>query len=177
MPFSDSSTVTTFPFQIIHCDLWTPPVPSCSGYKYYLIIMDDFSHYTWTFPLRAKSDAPGVLHRFFQFVLTQFRVFIQCMQCDNGGEFLNSSLCSFLGAHCTSLRLLCPHTSPQNGKAERDIHSTNDIVRTLLSQAHMPPKFWVEGLHTSTYLPQCLSLTRHPTEHITLDALWHAPIL
>uniref|UniRef100_A0A452XXK2 Uncharacterized protein n=1 Tax=Aegilops tauschii subsp. strangulata TaxID=200361 RepID=A0A452XXK2_AEGTS len=39
LPFSHSSTVTTFPFQIIHCDLWTSPVARCSGYKYYLIIM------------------------------------------------------------------------------------------------------------------------------------------
>uniref|UniRef100_A0A452XXJ4 Integrase catalytic domain-containing protein n=1 Tax=Aegilops tauschii subsp. strangulata TaxID=200361 RepID=A0A452XXJ4_AEGTS len=74
------------------------------------------------------------------------------MQCDNGGEFLNSSLRSSLSAHGTSLRLSCPHTSPQNGKAERAIRSINDIIRTLLVQAHMPPKFWVEALHTSTYL-------------------------
>jgi hypothetical protein len=30
-----------------------------SGYKYYLVVVDDFSHYSWTFPLRAKSEAFG----------------------------------------------------------------------------------------------------------------------
>jgi hypothetical protein len=41
---------------MIHCDLWTSPVPNVSGFKYYLVILDDFSHFVWTFPLRLKSD-------------------------------------------------------------------------------------------------------------------------
>jgi hypothetical protein len=36
-------------------DLWTSPVLSISGFKYYLVVVDDFSHYSWTFSLRAKS--------------------------------------------------------------------------------------------------------------------------
>ena len=74
------------------------------------------------------------------------------MQCDNGGEFLYGDLRSFFGTHGISFRLTCPHTSPQNGKAERMIRTTNDVVRSLLSQAHLPPPFWVEALHTATYL-------------------------
>jgi hypothetical protein len=38
-------------FDLIHCDLWTSPVPSASGYKYYLVILDDCTHYSWTFSL------------------------------------------------------------------------------------------------------------------------------
>ena len=53
----------------------------------------------------------------------------------------------------------CPHTSPQNGKAERIIRTTNNILRSLLFQASMPPSYWVEALHTATYL-----LNRHPTK-------------
>jgi hypothetical protein len=45
-----------------------------------------------------------------------------------------------------------PYTSPQNGKAERSLHSINDILRTLLIQASLPPCFWVEALWTTTYL-------------------------
>jgi hypothetical protein len=32
-------------FDLIHCDLWTSPVVSISGYKYYLIILDDCSYF------------------------------------------------------------------------------------------------------------------------------------
>lgn len=37
------------PFQILHCDLWTSPTVSFSGFKYYFVVLDHFKHYTWTF--------------------------------------------------------------------------------------------------------------------------------
>ena len=53
----------------------------------------------------------------------------------------------------------CPYTSSQNGKAERILRSINNIVRSLLFQASLPTFYWVEGLHTATYL-----LNRLPTK-------------
>lgn len=53
----------------------------------------------------------------------------------------------------------CPHTSSQNGKAERILRSINNIVRSLLFQASLPSTFWVEALHTATHL-----INRHPTK-------------
>jgi hypothetical protein len=38
-------------FDLAHCDRWTSPVISLSRYKYYLVILDDYSHFLWTFPL------------------------------------------------------------------------------------------------------------------------------
>jgi hypothetical protein len=63
----------------------------------------------------------------------------------------------------------CPYTSSQNGKAERMIRTTNDTIRTLL-QAHLPTRFWAEGLHTSTYLLNRLPSTTcpAPTPHQAL---------
>jgi hypothetical protein len=51
----------------------------------------------------------------------------------------------------------CPYTSPQNGKAERIIHSVNNVIRTLLIQDSLPRHYWAEGLHTATYLLNRLS--------------------
>jgi hypothetical protein len=51
LPFSFSIKNTHRAFEIIHCDLWTSHVESVSGYKYFLVILDDFTHYLWTFPL------------------------------------------------------------------------------------------------------------------------------
>jgi hypothetical protein len=56
LPFSTSHSRATKNFDLIHCDLWTSPVFSVSGYKYYLFILDDYSHYLWTFSLQLKSD-------------------------------------------------------------------------------------------------------------------------
>lgn len=45
LPFNQSSSRATKNFDLVHCDLWTSPVLSVSGYKYYLVILDDCSHY------------------------------------------------------------------------------------------------------------------------------------
>ena len=46
LPFSSSSSHAAYAFDLIHCDMWTSPVLSMSGYKYYLVVVDDFSHYS-----------------------------------------------------------------------------------------------------------------------------------
>ncbi|XP_074283909.1 uncharacterized protein LOC141608456 [Silene latifolia] len=56
LPFHDSNSVTLAPFDIIHADLWTSPVLSKSSYKYYLILIDNFTQFVWVYPLTAKSE-------------------------------------------------------------------------------------------------------------------------
>jgi hypothetical protein len=51
----------------------------------------------------------------------------------------------------------CPYTSQQNGKAECSLRTINDILRSLLFQASLPPAYWVEALHNATYLVNRLS--------------------
>jgi hypothetical protein len=70
LPFGLSTTRVVNRFDLIHCDLWTSPVVSVSGYKYYLVIIDDYSHYTWTFPRRLKSDTFTTISNFFAHVRT-----------------------------------------------------------------------------------------------------------
>jgi hypothetical protein len=132
-----------------------------SGYKYYLIILDDCTHYLWTFPLKLKSDTFTSLSNIFAYVSTQFGCTMKAIQCDNGREFDNSSTRTFLLTKGALLRMSCPYTSPQNGKAERIIRSINNVIRTLLFQANLPRRYWAEGLHTATYL-----LNRLPTKTI-----------
>jgi hypothetical protein len=79
LPFSSSSSHAARIFDLVHCDLWTSPVISISGYKYYIVVVDDFSHYSWTFPLLAKSEAFPVIHHFFAWVFTQFGLTIKAV--------------------------------------------------------------------------------------------------
>jgi hypothetical protein len=59
-------------------------VVSNSCFKYYLVVLDDFSHFAWTFPLRQKFDVLPTLISFHAFVLTQFQHPIMCLQTGNG---------------------------------------------------------------------------------------------
>jgi histone deacetylase 1/2 len=150
LPFSFSNSVSYVPFQIIQADVWTSPVHSCSGFKYYLVFIDDLTHYIWTFPLHCKSDVFACFLSFHAYVTTQFQLPIISFQSDNGKEFDNNALCSHLSAHGISLRLSCPYTSSQNGKTERIIQTINDCVRSMLLHAGMPPTFLVKALSTAT---------------------------
>ena len=152
LPFPVSSSRASNKFDLIHCDLWTSPVVSVSGYKYYLVILDDCTHYLWTFPLRLKSDTFSALAGFIASASTQFAAPVKAVQCDNGREFDNSSSRAFFLSRGIHLRMSCPYTSPQNGKAERIIRSINNVIRSLLFQASMPPSYWVEALSTATSL-------------------------
>ena len=152
LPFSSSSSCSTYPFELIHCDLWTSPVASVSGFQYYLVILDDFSHFVWTFPLRNKSDVHTIFLNFKQYVSTHFLLPIRFIQCDNGREFDNFKNRNLFLQHGILLRFSCPYTSPQNGKAERSLRTLNDIIRTLLIHSSMPPTFWAEALRVATYL-------------------------
>jgi hypothetical protein len=51
LPFSSSTSVSRDKFELIHCDLWTSPIISNFGFRYYLVIVDDYSHFYWSFPL------------------------------------------------------------------------------------------------------------------------------
>jgi hypothetical protein len=158
LPFCSSSHRAEHPFDLIYLYLWTSPVVSLLSSKYYLIILDDFTHYLWTFPLKLKSDTFTTLSNFFAYVSTQFGRIVKAIQCDNGREFDNSSTRIFLLSNDTQLRMSCPYTSPQNGKAERIIRLVNNVIRSLLIHASLPGRYWTEGLHTATYL-----LNRLPT--------------
>jgi len=80
-----------------------------------------------------------MLAQFIAHVSTQFGARVKAVQCDNGNEFDNSGTRHFFLTQGIYLRKSCPYTSPQNGKAERIIRSINNVVRSLLFQASMPP--------------------------------------
>jgi hypothetical protein len=108
-------------------------------------------------------------------VSTQFGLTIKVVQCDNGCEFDNHTSRSFFLSQGVQLRMSCPYTSPQNGKAERMIRTTNDVMRTLPIQASLPPCLWAEYLNTSTYSINRLPSTASPapTPHHSPGSLWY----
>nr|GFB69226.1 retrovirus-related Pol polyprotein from transposon TNT 1-94 [Tanacetum cinerariifolium] len=55
--------------QLLHMDLCGPMrVASINGKRYVLVIVDDYSRYTWTYFLRSKNETPKVLIDFLRLV-------------------------------------------------------------------------------------------------------------
>lgn len=65
LPFSPSSFVAKRVLERIHCDLWGPaPVMSGQGFRFYVIFIDNWSHFSWLYPLKNKSDFTAVFMKF-----------------------------------------------------------------------------------------------------------------
>lgn len=56
LPFSLSNIVATYPFQIIYYDAWTSLIQIISGLKYYVVCLDQYSHFDWVYLLCYKFD-------------------------------------------------------------------------------------------------------------------------
>lgn len=160
LSFPISHTASTVPFQLVHMDVWGPsPVPSNKGYRYYLLVVDDFTRYTWLFPLHYKSEVKYAISNFKAYVTNQFHTTIQTVRSDNGGEFVNHFLLSLFLTHGVVHQTSCPHTPQQNGVVERKHRHLIETTITLLLQAQLPTKFWLEALTTAVYLTNRLPHT------------------
>ncbi|KAJ9546580.1 hypothetical protein OSB04_019123 [Centaurea solstitialis] len=146
---------------LLHSDLWTSPVLSTGGHRYYILFLDDLTDFLWTYPLTNKSQVYNTFTNFHNHIHTQFKRKIKQFQCDNGTEYTNNNFKQFCHINGMHFRFSCPHTSSQNDKAERKIRTINNMIRTLLSQASLPPSFWHHALETATYLLNILPKKTH----------------
>ncbi|GJZ07935.1 ribonuclease H-like domain-containing protein [Tanacetum coccineum] len=95
LPFHSSDSIVEHCFDIIHSDLWTSPIISSSGFKYYVLFLDHFSHFLWIYPLRSKSDMFDKFLHFRNYVKNQFKCEIKSFQCDHGGVNMVRSIWLF----------------------------------------------------------------------------------
>lgn len=78
---------------LLHSDVWGPsPGVSVSGFRYYVSFVDDFSKYTWIFPLVSNSDVSSVIRTFVPFAENMLSCTLKIFRSDGGGEFVNKSL-------------------------------------------------------------------------------------
>jgi hypothetical protein len=62
-----SGICTSRNLELLHMDLMGPTrTDSLSGKRYILVIVDDFSRFTWAIPIREKSDAFDVAQHLFK---------------------------------------------------------------------------------------------------------------
>ncbi|KAI3718223.1 hypothetical protein L6452_19085 [Arctium lappa] len=89
------SSVTS-PLQLLHMDLFGPVnIQSIAGKKYTLVIVDEYSRYTWVIFLRCKSDTPEELISFVKKMEVLNNLTVRSIRRDHGTEFKNSSLNNF----------------------------------------------------------------------------------
>nr|GEZ34097.1 ribonuclease H-like domain-containing protein [Tanacetum cinerariifolium] len=78
---------------LLHMDLCGPMrIASINGKRYILVIMDDYSHYTWVHFLRSKDEAPKVIIIFLKRITVLLQSPVIIIRTDNGTEFKNQVL-------------------------------------------------------------------------------------
>jgi hypothetical protein len=86
LPFSESIRSSSSPLEVIHFDVWTSPVPSLSGCKFYVLFIDEYSWFTWLYPIMNKNEIFQCFIKFKLLVENLFSTTIKYFQTDNGGN-------------------------------------------------------------------------------------------
>ncbi|KAL1215124.1 Retrovirus-related Pol polyprotein from transposon TNT 1-94 [Cardamine amara subsp. amara] len=114
-PLSNNKTWEIF--EMVHCDIWGPyRIPSHSGARYFLTIVDDYSRGTWVYLMNMKSETPTKLRYFLAMINRQFGKLVRTIGSDNGSEFL--SMTTYFLEQGIHHETSCVGTPQQNASVE-----------------------------------------------------------
>ncbi|KAJ9548250.1 LOW QUALITY PROTEIN: hypothetical protein OSB04_020793 [Centaurea solstitialis] len=165
---------TSKPLQLLHMDLCGPMrVQSINGRKYVLVIVDDFSRYTWVNFLRSKDGASDIIISFIRNVQVRLQLPVQVIRTDNGTEFKNRKLDSFLDSVGITHTFSAARTPQQNGVVERKNRTLVEAARTMLTFSKLPLHFWAEAVASACFTQNRSLITKRfmktPYDWCTID--------
>ena len=108
----DTQTLATFrPLELLHLDLMGPTIiESLSGKRYILVVVDDFTRYTWVILLRSKSNALEHIEALCIRLQNEKSLKVDQIRSDHGKEFENSYMESFCTRSSISQEFFAPIT-------------------------------------------------------------------
>ncbi|GKB40147.1 retrovirus-related pol polyprotein from transposon TNT 1-94 [Tanacetum coccineum] len=105
---------------LLHMDLCGPMrVESINGKKYILVIVDDYSRFTWVKLLRSKDEAPEFIIKFLKMIQVLLNTTVRNIRTHNGTEFENQTLRSYYEDVGISHETSVARTPQRNGVFER----------------------------------------------------------
>jgi transposase InsO family protein len=109
--YAKNIMITTRPLKILHMDLFglIAYINIC-GKKYGLVIIDDYSHFTWVFFLQDKSETQDVLNKFLKMAQNEFDAKVKKIRSDNGAEFKNTEIEDYLDEEGIKHEFSAPYT-------------------------------------------------------------------
>jgi transposase InsO family protein len=127
--------MTDRPLELLHMDLFGRITYISIGMsKYFLVIVDDYSRFTWVFFLKEKSQTQETLKRFLRGAQNEFGLRIKKIRSDNGTEFKNSRIEGFLKEDGIKHEFSSPYTPQQNGVVQRKNITLLDMARTMIDE-------------------------------------------
>ncbi|GJX44488.1 putative ribonuclease H-like domain-containing protein [Tanacetum coccineum] len=131
---------------LLHMDLCGPMrIASINGKRYVLVIVDDYSRYTWVHFLRSKDEAPEVIKTFLKRITVLLQSPVIIIRTDNGTEFKNQILKEYFDSVGISHQASSVRTPQQNGVVERRNRTLVEAARTMLIFSRAPLFLWAEN--------------------------------
>ena len=106
-----ASVQTLRSLELLHIDLMDPArVQSLGGKKYILVVVDDFTRYTWVVLLKDKAEAPKKIIHLCKKLQVEKETVIARIKSDHGREFENTKLATFCNDQDTHQEFSSPKT-------------------------------------------------------------------
>jgi hypothetical protein len=145
--------------ELLHLDLFGPPhYDTLGGIKYGMVIVDDYSRYSWVFPLKSKDETYREFIIFAKKAQRMYEYEIKVIRTDNGTEFKNYTMQEFVDDEGIKHEFSAPYTPQQNGVVERKNRTIIEMARTMLSEFNSPHNFWGEAISTAVHYSNRLFL-------------------
>jgi transposase InsO family protein len=158
--------------ELVHGDLCGPVKPvTPGGQRYFLLLVDDATHYMWVVLLTAKLEASSAIKRIQTAAEKECDRKLRVLRTDNGGEFTVAEFAAYCGDEGVTRHFSAPYTPQQNRVVEWQNQTVVAMARVLLKQRRMLAKFWGEAVVTTVYLQN-----RFPTKSLadrTPYEAWH----
>ena len=150
---------TSRPLELLHLDLFGPShYDTLGGSKYGLVIVDDYSKYSWVFLLKSKDETYREFIVFAKKAQRMYESEIKAIRTDNGTEFKTYTMQEFVDDEGIKHEFSAPYTPQQNGVVERKNRTIIEMARTMLSEFKSPHNFWGESISTAVHYSNRLFL-------------------
>jgi hypothetical protein len=145
-------------------------VQSRTSNNYMMNIVDDFTNYPWSIPLKNKGEAYQYLKAWEIARESETGLKVGTYNVDNG-ELKSEEVKAWLESRGTQLRFTAPYTSAHNGRVERMHQTLMGKARTMRLYADLPANLWDELYLTASHL-HAKTPTRSLKE-VTPFEMWH----
>ncbi|GJT51570.1 integrase, catalytic region, zinc finger, CCHC-type containing protein [Tanacetum coccineum] len=136
---------------LLHMDLCGPMcVTSINGKRYILVIVDDYSRFTWVKFLKTKDEAPAAIIKCIKNIQVRLKATVWNVQTDNGTEFVNQTLREWYENVGITHQTSVARTPQQNGVVERRNRTLVEAARTMLIFSRAPLFIWAEAINTAS---------------------------
>nr|GEV16671.1 hypothetical protein [Tanacetum cinerariifolium] len=149
------------PLYMLHMDLFRPTfVKSLNKKSYCLVVIDDYSRFTWVFFLASKDETSPIFKTFITGIENQLSLKVKVIRSDNGTEFKNNDLNQLCGMKGIKREFSVPRIPQQNGIAKRKNKTLIEAAKTMLAYSLLLIPFWAEAVNTTCYVQNRVLLTK-----------------